>query len=519
MELAFDAFATDSIINFGTIAARATAKSYAEADVYGGSVVNAGTIEALANSAGASPHGAFVYLSGTVNNTSGLILASETGGSAAVDINSATISGGMLKTSGAQAAIYANGAFVGGVMIAAGSLIEETSGAALMLDSATIGSGAIVETASGGTAIVSGTVSNSGTLFASGSGSLVEIVSGAVVSGGAVKVGNGIVDVLSGGSANVSFLAPAAAGWKSPIPPATTSAFTGRVSGFGGANHSNHKQFIDLISVTSAPGRSLQLRFRPPATPAERCSSPAAARWWLHQFVGAYSAGDFSVTVRHQRHRRDHRSGGGQRRQRRHPAGRAFPRHGIDLPNIAFGAQTTLAYSENSFVAGDSLRVTDGRHAADHRAPRQLHGRELRDDSRRPWRHVDFRHAPTRAAATVDPSASRVTGGPAWGPGGRSRQRWQRPRDCPCHRCTAHTCLAAPRVCHIAPRAFTSVERFRAPSSRHRGKTAATTGTERMREHRERDRGDCPSLPFSTATSDIVTDSVTACDYTGQFYT
>jgi hypothetical protein len=29
------------------------------------------------------------------------------------------------------------------------------------------------------------------------------------------------------------------------------------VSGFGGVNHSNHKQFIDLISVTSGAGIAL----------------------------------------------------------------------------------------------------------------------------------------------------------------------------------------------------------------------------------------------------------------------
>ena len=61
----------------------------------------------------------------------------------------------------------------------------------------------MIETASGGTAIVSGSLVNSGTLFASASGGLVEIAGGAVVSGGVVEVGNGIVDVLSGSTANI----------------------------------------------------------------------------------------------------------------------------------------------------------------------------------------------------------------------------------------------------------------------------------------------------------------------------
>ncbi len=70
----------------------------------------------------------------------------------------------------------------------------------------------MIETASGGTAIVSGSLVNSGTLFASASGGLVEIAGGAVVSGGVVEVGNGIVDVLSGSTANIKFLSNGSGG-------------------------------------------------------------------------------------------------------------------------------------------------------------------------------------------------------------------------------------------------------------------------------------------------------------------
>jgi hypothetical protein len=42
----------------------------------------------------------------------------------------------------------------------------------------------------------------------------------------------------------------------------------------------------------------------------------------------------------------------------------AFPQSGIDLPDIAFGAQTTLAYSRNAAGNGGTLTVSDGRHAA-----------------------------------------------------------------------------------------------------------------------------------------------------------
>ena len=43
---------------------------------------------------------------------------------------------------------------------------------------------------------------------------------------------------------------------------------------------------------------------------------------------------------------------------------RPFPQHGIDLPNIAFGAQMTLAYAENATGTGGTLIVGDGRHTA-----------------------------------------------------------------------------------------------------------------------------------------------------------
>ena len=36
----------------------------------------------------------------------------------------------------------------------------------------------------------------------------------------------------------------------------------------------------------------------------------------------------------------------------------------FDLSDLAFDAQTTLAYAENSTDTGGTLTVTDGRHAA-----------------------------------------------------------------------------------------------------------------------------------------------------------
>jgi hypothetical protein len=42
----------------------------------------------------------------------------------------------------------------------------------------------------------------------------------------------------------------------------------------------------------------------------------------------------------------------------------SFPRNGLDLPDIAFGAHTTLAYAANANGNGGTLTVSDGRHAA-----------------------------------------------------------------------------------------------------------------------------------------------------------
>src|SRR5262249_8275244 len=55
-----------------------------------------------------------------------------------------------------------------------------------------------------------------------------------------------------GGTANIAFLPTGSGGLEIADTNVNSGAFTGAVSGFGGVNHANHKQFIDLISVTSA---------------------------------------------------------------------------------------------------------------------------------------------------------------------------------------------------------------------------------------------------------------------------
>jgi hypothetical protein len=136
------------------------------------------------------------------------------------------------------------------------STVKVSSGGVLTLSGVTsVGAGALIETLSGGTALVTGTVTNGGTLFASGSGSLLQIGSSAVVNGGLAEVGDGLVAILGSSSENVKFLSSGNGGLAIADTAGHTTAFKGRISGFGGTAHEKHTQFIDLINVVSSGGQ------------------------------------------------------------------------------------------------------------------------------------------------------------------------------------------------------------------------------------------------------------------------
>jgi autotransporter passenger strand-loop-strand repeat protein len=257
----------------------------------------------------------------------------------------ATISGGGVET------VSSGGVAVGTAVRSGGTEIVSNGGTGIVTTS--IGAGATVETANGGTAIVSGTIANSGTLIASGIGSLLEIDGSAVVSGGAVVVGNGIVDVLSGGTANVRFLSTGSGGLEIADTNVTSNAFTGRVSGFGGVNHSNHKQFIDLVSVTSAPN-TISLSYvsaNAANTSGTLFVSSGGVQVAAITMVGHYASGNFHITA-----------GTDGTVAITDPA---VPNGGSVEPavsDITLSAHTTLAYSENN--KAPSLVATEGRYAA-----------------------------------------------------------------------------------------------------------------------------------------------------------
>ena len=210
---------------------------------------------------------------------------------------------------------------------------------------------------------MSGTLVNSGALVASGMGGVVEIAGGAAVSGSAVQIGNGIVDVGSGGTANVAFLATGTGGLLIADVSGSISAFTGTVVGFGGVNHANHKQYIDLVSVTSAPN-TISLSYLPASGSGTLRVSSGGAVVASIEMIGAYTSKNFSIKADGQ--------GNVEIVDPTVPNGgsvalgptQTFPQGGIDLPDIAFGAQTTLAYSRNATGTGGTLTVSDGRHAA-----------------------------------------------------------------------------------------------------------------------------------------------------------
>jgi hypothetical protein len=209
--------------------------------------------------------------------------------------------------------------------------------------------GGTINTANGGTAIASGSIVNFGTLIASGTGSLLEIDSSAVVSGGAVIVGNGVVEVHSGGTANVRFLSNGSGGLEIADTKDNSSAFTGLVSGFGGVNHSNHKQFIDLVSVTSA-ANTISLSYasaNAANTSGTLFVSSGGSQVAAIAMVGHYSAGNFHIA-----------SAADGTVAITDPA---VPNGGsvtADVANIRFGAQMTLAQAANAI--GTSM-IADGR--------------------------------------------------------------------------------------------------------------------------------------------------------------
>jgi hypothetical protein len=143
------------------------------------------------------------------------------------------------------------------------------------------------------------------------------------------------------------------------------------VSGFGGGDHSNNVQFINLPSVTFNPNVSWSYVSANSSNTSGTLFVSSGGLVAAINFVGAYSSGNFefgdgahasgaisgTVTIRDPAVP----NGGTVNSD---TVGSSLPHSGIDLPDIAFGAQTTLAYAKHVAGAGGTLTVSDGRHTA-----------------------------------------------------------------------------------------------------------------------------------------------------------
>ena len=136
-----------------------------------------------------------------------------------------------------NSASFANATVNGsGAVVLAGGHRVTTSGG-------TVGAGVTIDVLSKGTLKLSGTVTNSGTLIADGAGSTI-VMSG-VVSGGTTEINDGIVNIIKSSSEDVIFTETGSGG----LVLAAASSYTGTVSGFGGSDHTNSSQFIKLTAV------------------------------------------------------------------------------------------------------------------------------------------------------------------------------------------------------------------------------------------------------------------------------
>ena len=211
-----------------------------------------------------------------------------------LDILTGGVASGITVGSGGTEIVLSGGEDVSGTILKGGAVIVSSGGTA---SGTTVSGGGQLIVAASGTAIITGTVTNpGGTLFARGPGSLVEITSGAVVNGGVVEVGNGIVDVKSGGTANVTFLSTGTGGLEIEDTQANPTAYSGVVSGFGGVSHANHTQFIDLTSVTYTAGETVSYSANGSNTGGVLTVSSGGTAVAEITLVGTYKTSNFHIS-------------------------------------------------------------------------------------------------------------------------------------------------------------------------------------------------------------------------------
>ena len=253
-----------------------------------------------------------------------------------------------------------NSASFAGATINGSGVVSLAGGHRVTMSGGTVGADVIIDVLSKSTLTLSGTVTNSGTLIADSAGSTI-VVSG-VVNGGTVEINDGIVNITKSSSEDVVFTSTGTGG----LDLAAASSYTGTVSGFGGGDHTNTSQFIDLTAVKF--NSSVQGSFSGGVLTVTSGAKTVATINMAGSYVtsnfhlGAGSGGKGTIitdpSVTEQQSGNAVVVGGGMVLEEN------GANDGTDLPNIAFGAQTTLAYAQNGADIGGTVTAADGRHAA-----------------------------------------------------------------------------------------------------------------------------------------------------------
>ncbi len=345
----------NTIINSGTLEGTSTGGVNID-----GKVSNSKTIEALGTDAK-------VVIAGQVaDTTSGLILASGSG--ANVDLDGATISGGTLQTSGANA------------------VIETVASSVNSLNAVTIKSGSTVEVNANTTLTLTGTDANSGTILVNGGTLNVD----GTLSGGSTELsGAGIATIEDASSENIAFAGKSTAELVLDQP----TSYAGQISGFGTT------QAIDLADINFGAGVSISYASNNRQNSSGVLTIKQGSTTVHLTLEGSYTLANFKVasdgnggtlitdpTVITQAAGNAPATIGNNTvleidtpdkgsvtfagtsgtlwlDQPSTFTGKVSgfgAQNAIDLPAIAFGAQTTLGYSQNSNGTGGTLTVTNG---------------------------------------------------------------------------------------------------------------------------------------------------------------
>ena len=120
-----------------------------------------------------------------------------------------------------------------------------------------------------------------------------------MVNGGVALIDNGIVEIAGSSGESVKFLPLGGGGLEIADQPGQTSAFNGKVSGFGGGDHSNNVQFINLPSVTFNPNVSRSYVSANGSNTSGTLFVSSGGLVAAINFVGPYSAGNFHLVTAH----------------------------------------------------------------------------------------------------------------------------------------------------------------------------------------------------------------------------